>query len=154
MIFPAWSKAKAQEIAHTFIADPGPVLIALQGVQRYFGYVHPEAVAIIANEFNVSRADVHGVLTFYHDLRMTPPPKNLVQICAAEACQAVGARELIAAAENYFLVKADAQADAQAHEVEIKSCYCFGNCALGPAATVNGKLLGKADLAKIVAQLQ
>ena len=150
MIFPAWSKVKAQEIAHTFIADPGPVLIALQGIQKYFGYVHPEAIAIIANEFNVSRAEVHGVLTFYHDFRLTPPPKNSVQICAAEACQAVGARELIAAAEKHFGVIADTEG----HEVEIKSSYCFGNCALGPAATVNGKLLGRAELGRIVQGLQ
>ena len=73
------------------IDEPGPVLLALQSLQAEFGHVHDEDVALVAVAFNVSRADVYGVLTFYRDLRTTPPPDVEVRVCMGEACQAVGA---------------------------------------------------------------
>ena len=75
-------------------SEPGPVLQCLQAVQSHFGYVPSEAIALIADICNVSRADVHGVLTFYADLRTSAPPAVPVRLCAAEACQAVGSRDL------------------------------------------------------------
>ncbi len=146
MKFPAWSQEAARSILLPLRNEPGPVLMALQVIQKHFGYVHPDAVAIVASEFNVSRADVHGVLTFYHDFRRTPAPKNSIQICVAEACQAVGSRELVTAAQKQFGIVIDQES----LDTEIKSAYCFGNCALGPAAMVNGALIGKTDVAKLV----
>ena len=145
MNFPAWSKDSAATILLPLHDKQGPVLMALQLLQSHFGYIHEDSVALIAQEFNLSRADVHGVLTFYHDFRTTPAPENFIQICAAEACQSVGARELIASAEKRF----GCSIDSQGSELEIKSAYCFGNCALGPAVMVNGKLIGRATLTGI-----
>jgi formate dehydrogenase subunit gamma len=114
------------------------VLISLQELQKYFGYVPQEAIELVADACNVSRADVHGVLTFYHDLHTKPMSLNTVRLCGAEACQAVGAREL-------------AEALAENGTIEIETVYCFGNCALGPAAMVHGKLIGRATLGQLIA---
>ena len=126
---------------------PGPVLISLQRLQKEFGFIHNEAVALVAKACNVSRAEVHGVLTFYHDLRRTPAPEKEIRICVAEACQAVGSRELVKALENEFQVNLGAKGE----KVELSPVYCFGNCALGPTVSVNGKLIGRATCQSVVA---
>lgn len=122
--------------------QPGPVLRCLQEIQDVNGYVPASAVSVVAEACNVSRADVHGVLTFYADLRTQAPPAIPVRICAAEACQSVGARELksawIAACEDD-----PSLADLTGTDEPI---YCLGNCALGPAAFVGDRLLGKASV--------
>jgi len=141
MSFAVWSKEEAVSVLATTRDEPGPVLISLQELQKYFGYVPQEAVALVADACNVSRADVHGVLTFYHDLHTSPVPRNTVQLCGAEACQAVGARELAKALE-------------ESGAVEIETAYCFGNCALGPTAMVGGKLIGRANVEKLIAAME
>lgn len=114
------------------VAGPGPVLMALHAVQDAFGHVPAEAVPLIADHYNVSRADVYGVLTYYSDLRSTPPADVEVRICMGEACQAVGARELLAQAGTQM-----------APDCDVQHVFCMGNCALGPTAVVNGTLLGR-----------
>ncbi|MBP7805727.1 MAG: NAD(P)H-dependent oxidoreductase subunit E [Candidatus Planktophila sp.] len=147
MSYPSWSIEEATRVLSPLKDVQGPVLIALQAVQERFGYVHEDAVGLIAETFNVSRADVHGVLTYYHDLRTTPAPARSIHICVAEACQAVGSRELVAAVEKKLGKKID-----ETHaDVEIKSAYCFGNCALSPAAMVDGQLVGRATVEKVTA---
>jgi formate dehydrogenase subunit gamma len=137
----SWSKEAALGILATTRDEPGPVLISLQALQQDFGYVPKEAIALVADACNVSRADVHGVLTFYHDLLTSPRPGNTVRLCAAEACQAVGSRELVKALEESGTVK-------------IEKTYCFGNCALGPSAVVNGKLMGRATVESVLAAIE
>ena len=141
MQFAPWSKEAALDVLATTRDEPGPVLISLQAIQKHFGYVPHDAIALVADVCNVSRADVHGVLTFYHDLRISPTPKNSVRLCAAEACQAVGSRELAKALERNGTV-------------EIEIAYCFGNCALGPSAMVNGKLIGRATVEALIAAVE
>jgi len=136
MKYSPWSQDAARLLLATLRDEKGPVLMALQLMQKEFGYVDQECVPLIANYFNKSRAEVHGVLTFYHDLRTTAPGEHLISICVAEACQAVGARALEKEVKSQF-------------GAEVTDSYCFGNCALGPAATVDGKLIGRATLAKI-----
>ncbi|MEI6360880.1 MAG: NAD(P)H-dependent oxidoreductase subunit E [Actinomycetes bacterium] len=136
-----WSAEDARGVLAT-IAEPGPVLIALQALQHEFGYVHDEAVPMVAAAFNVSRADVYGVLTFYSDLRSTPPAEVEVRVCMGEACQSVGARGLLAAAETSMTADCDVQ-----------HVFCLGNCALGPAATVNGTLIGRATPPAVTAAI-
>ena len=131
-----WSQEQALLLLATLRAEKGPVLMALQLMQKEFCYVDPACVELIANFFNKSRAEVHGVLTFYHDLRTAPPAQHHISICAAEACQAVGARALAKEVKGKF-------------GDETNDAYCFGNCALGPAAMVDGKIIGRATLAKI-----
>ncbi len=142
MSFAQWSKESAIAVLASTCDKPGPVLISLQALQEEFGYVHSEAVALVAEACNVSRADVHGVLTYYHDLRRTLPAENVVRICQAEACQSVGARELMDDAKNSL-----------SSDVELREVFCFGNCALGPAATVNGKLFGRAKVEDLLSEL-
>ena len=147
MSYPSWSIEEATRVLSPLKNVQGPLLIALQAVQERFGYVHEDAVSLIAETFNASRADVHGVLTYYHDLRTTPAPARSIHICVAEACQAVGSRELVAAVEKKLGKKID-----ETHaDVEIKSAYCFGNCALSPAAMVDGELVGRATVEKVTA---
>ena len=136
-----WSLDVAMALLEPLRDEPGPVLIALQAIQGEFGYVPSEAVALIAGTFNVSRADVHGVLTFYHDLRTIPAPPNEIKICVAEACQAVGSRELEKALKATYAE-------------EVCDAFCFGNCALGPAVMVNGKLIGRATAAKVAEEIK
>ena len=146
--FPEWQADAAEAlIAPIVAAEPGPVLLCLQAVQGHFGYVPGDAVGMIAKACNVSRADAHGVFPFYADLRDTPPPAVPVRLCAAEACQAVGGREL----------KAD-WATACGEDTELAALtgvdepiFCLGNCALGPAALVDGELMGCADVARLKA---
>jgi formate dehydrogenase subunit gamma len=145
MTYPDWNETEAAEVLGALPGEPGPVLIALQAINRHFGYVPKAAVALIASTFNVSRADVHGVLTFYHDLRTEPAPKHCVEICVAEACQSVGSRELVASVSQSL----GRSIDQHDSEVEVKSAFCFGNCALGPAVRVDGKLLGRATAASV-----
>jgi len=140
MKYEPWSQEAARTILATLRDEEGPVLMALQLMQSEFGYVDKAAVELIANYFNKSRADVHGVLTFYHDLRTTPPTEHLIALCVAEACQAVGSRDLERAAKEKY-------------GEDVQDAYCFGNCALGPAVMVDGKLIGRASLEKITAAL-
>ena len=128
-----WDVAIAEDVIATFRDEPGPVLIALQALQEKFGYVDEAALDLIANAFNVSRAEVFGVFTYYHDLKKKP--SSAVKICAAEACQAVGCDALIA--------------DAIKAGIEVEKAYCFGNCALGPAAMVGDRLIGRATVEKL-----
>src|SRR5512144_748640 len=120
----------------------GLLLPALQGVQADFGYVPEAAVAVLADRFNLSRADVHGVVTFYRDFTTSPGGRPRVRVCRAEACQFVGGEALLAAARERL------GADA------VGEVFCLGNCALGPSASVDGRVIGRATadrLARTVA---
>lgn len=135
MTYSKWDVAIAEDVIATFRDEPGPVLIALQAIQEKFGFVHDDALQMIADAFNVSRAEVFGVFTYYHDLKKSPQSGKTVKICAAEACQALGCDKLIS--------------DAQAAGIEVEKAYCFGNCALGPAAMIGDRLIGRATLEKL-----
>jgi formate dehydrogenase subunit gamma len=119
---------------------PDALLEILHELQHEHGYVPKAAVPPIADELNLGRAEVHGVITFYHDFRQEPAGRCVVELCRAEACQAVGADDLAADVEKRLKVKSgETRADG---EITLKTVYCFGNCALGPAVTVSGKLYG------------
>lgn len=141
MTFSPWSVDAASAVLASTCDKPGPVLISLQALQNEFGYVHEQDVELVAKACNVSRADVHGVLTFYHDLRTTAPASTSLRVCVAEACQAVGSRDLVRDLEKTF----NARLDEAGEDVELKSVYCLGNCALGPSAMLNGELVGRAS---------
>lgn len=146
--YPEWRAEPAEAlIAPIVAAEPGPVLLCLQAVQAHFGYVPGDAVGMIAKACNVSRADAHGVFTFYADLRDTPPPAVPVRLCAAEACQAVGGREL----KTEWATACGDDAVLAALTGVDEPIFCLGNCALGPAALVDGELMGCADVARLKA---
>ena len=110
---------------------PDALLEVLHDVQAADGYLTDEALVTIADALNISRAEIHGVVSFYHDYRRKPPAKHSLQLCRAEACQSVGSEKLAAYAEKSF---------AGNNDVDVMAVYCLGNCALGPAAMVDGRL--------------
>jgi formate dehydrogenase subunit gamma len=146
--YPEWQAEAAEALITPIVAaEPGPVLLCLQAVQAHFGYVPGDAVGMIAEACNVSRADVHGVFTFYADLRDTSPPAVPVRLCAAEACQAVGGRKL----KTDWATACGEDAELAALTGVDEPIFCLGNCALGPAALVDGELMGCADVARLKA---
>lgn len=127
----------------------GPLLPILLDVQAELGCVSAESVAQIADGLNISRADVHGVASFYPDLTDTPRPVVDVQLCRAEACQAVGGDDVAAAIEQACDRARDVGTD-----VGTRTVYCLGNCALGPSAAVNGRVIGRATPDRVLAAVQ
>jgi formate dehydrogenase subunit gamma len=132
-----------RSIAAAHRSDEGPLLVILHDVQQEFGYVDPSWIQVIAHELNLSRAEVHGVLTFYGDFRTTPPGRSHVMVCRAEACQSVGGRTLAEHAQQSLGVAFGETTDDQ--EFTLDQVFCLGNCALGPAVQIDGKLYGRVD---------
>jgi formate dehydrogenase subunit gamma len=141
----AWSADAGTLALRSLPAPERLILPALQRIQEVFGWVPDDSVDLVAAELNVSRAEVVGVLTYYHDLRQSPPPEVHVQVCVAEACQSVGSRQLVSGLEAAYGVPLGQRADG----VELAKVYCLGNCALGPAAMVDGRLIGLCDVERI-----
>lgn len=131
--------------------ERGALLPVLHAVQAELGYVPQEAIPVLADEFNLSRADVHGVVTFYHDFRREPAGRTVVRICRAEACQALGAEELVGYARAAGLSLGKTTPDGA---VTLEQVFCLGNCALGPALEVNGRLHGRVGPAELGALLE
>ena len=133
------------ETVRRIVADlqdrPGPLIEVLHAIQAALGYVSPEAVPIVAEALNLSRAEVHGVVTFYHFFRETPPGKHTVHICRAEACQSMGANGLVAHAKKRLGV--DFHETTRDGEFSLEQVFCLGNCALSPAAMIDGQLYGR-----------
>lgn len=122
-------------------ALPGALLPILHDVQGALGFVPKDAVPIIAHELNLSRAEIHGVISFYHYFRTEKPGRHVVQLCRAEACQSVGAVALEAYAKRTLGI--DFHGTTADGAVTLEAVYCLGNCALGPSAMVDGRLQGR-----------
>ena len=120
---------------------PGPLLEVLHAIQAALGYVPEGAVSLVAQGLNISRAEVHGVVTFYHYFRRTPPGKHVVSLCRAEACKALGADALAEHAKRKLGV--DFHETTADGEFSLEPIYCLGNCACSPAAMVDGRLYGR-----------
>ena len=142
-----WSQEMALETIRAHADQRGPLLPVLHALQETFGYVDPRAVPLVAKTLNVSRADVHGVLTFYPDLRSTRPGKVRVQVCRGEACQSVGGHALAEHATSSLGV--DFGGTTADGSVTLDEVFCLGNCALGPTVTVNGRLHGRVHAAEL-----
>ena len=127
------------EICAEHAAREGPLLPILHAVQREFGCVDAAAEAAIAHALNLSRAEVHGVVSFYHDFCAIPDPRPVVQLCRAEACQARGVEALVSAAEA-----------AAGERVKLSTVYCLGLCSVGPNARVGDTLHARLDQAALV----
>ena len=119
----------------------GALLPVLHGIQDALGYVPPEAVPQIADGLNLSRAEIHGVISFYHHFRETPPGRHTVYVCRAESCQSMGADALVDHARKRLGV--DFHGTTADGAVTLEPIYCLGNCALSPAMMVDGELYGR-----------
>lgn len=117
------------------------LLEILHAVQKHHGYLPDGALRTISYALNISRAEIHGVVSFYHDFKREAQAKQVIKICRAEACQAIGAENLIIEAEALFGTKLGAPAA----ELALEAVYCLGNCALGPAVMIGDKLYGRVD---------
>ena len=141
---PTLSPAHADTVRR-IVADlkdrPGPLLEVLHAVQAALGYVPEGAIPVVAQGLNISRAEVHGVVTFYHYFRRTPPGKHVVSLCRAEACQSMGADALAEHAKRKLGV--DFHETTGDGEFSLEPIYCLGNCACSPAALVDGRLYGR-----------
>ena len=122
---------------------PGPLLPILHAIQDELGWVPDEAVPAIAGALNLSRAEVHGVISFYHHFRTTPPGRHVVQVCRGESCQAKGGTALEAHAKRRLGV--DFHATSADGAVSLEAVYCLGNCACSPAVRVDDEILGRVD---------
>ncbi|MET8471710.1 formate dehydrogenase subunit gamma [Streptomyces sp. NPDC006422] len=130
--------------------ERGALLPVLHAVQAELGCVPQEAIPVLADEFNLSRADVHGVVTFYHDFRREPAGRSTVRVCRAEACQALGADRLVDHVRASGLTLGETSADGR---VTVEQVFCLGNCALGPSVEVDGRLHGRVTPARLGAML-
>jgi formate dehydrogenase subunit gamma len=147
--YPAWDEDGARLIIAGLSHLEGAALPILHALQEEFGYVDSGAVPLIADALNLSRAEVHGTISFYHDFRTAPPPRRIVKLCRAEACQALGCERLVQdlAREHGILV----DDHAGSHDAVVETVYCLGNCVLGPSAMVDGELIGRVDANRIAA---
>jgi formate dehydrogenase subunit gamma len=140
-----------RDIVASHRGQRGALLPILHAVQETLGYVPPEAIPVLAEELNLSRADVHGVVSFYHDFRSAPAGRTTVRICRGEACQAVGAERLVGHLQDTCAMSlGETSPDGS---LTVEQVFCLGNCALGPAAQVNGRLQGRLDESRLSAIL-
>ncbi|PDT06157.1 formate dehydrogenase subunit gamma [Rhizobium chutanense] len=121
----------------------GPLLPILHGVQDEFGYVPQEALPVIAEELNLSRAEVHGVMTFYHDYRNHPAGRHVLKLCRAEACQSMGGDAVAERVKT--LLGIDFHQTTLDGSVTLEPVYCLGLCACAPSAMLDGEVYGRID---------
>jgi len=137
----------AAEIINKFGARPELLVQVLHAFVERYGFISEEAIRQIAGELNLSRAEVHGVVSFYHDFRTEPPGDHIVKICQAEACQAMGSRALTAHAEDKLGVALNNTSSDGS--VTLEPVYCLGNCACSPAIMIDNKVYGRVDREKL-----
>ena len=143
------SAQKTADISHLvtqFQSVPGGLLPLLHAIQGELGYVPESTVPAIATGLNLSRAEVHGVISFYHDFKTHPVGRHTVQICRAEACQSMGSRQLEAHAKqalgiDYHETTADGS-------ITLEPVYCLGNCACSPSVRINDDIVARVDAAR------
>ena len=146
-IYEPWEATRGAEIIAQHTHLEGATLVILHALQEAFGYVPEPSIPMIASALNLSRAEVHGVFTFYHDFRREPAGRHVLKLCRAEACQAAGGDALAARAEAKLgIALGDTTAD---DLVTLEPIYCLGLCATAPSAMLDGRVIGRLDEARI-----
>ena len=142
-----WSEARGAEIISENNKREGATLPILHALQDAFGYLPEPAIPMVASALNLSRAEVYGVFTFYHDFRKQPAGRRVLKLCRAEACQAAGGDALAVRAEAKLGVSLG---NTTADEcVTLEPIYCLGLCAIAPSAMLDGRVVGRLDEARI-----
>ena len=145
--FEPWDEVRGTEIIAEHAAREGATIVILHALQDAFGYVPEPAIPMVAAALNLSRAEVHGVFTFYHDFRKEPAGAHVLKLCRAEACQAAGGDALAAHAEARLgIACGKTTAD---RRVTLEPVYCLGLCATAPSAMLDGRLVGRLDPARL-----
>jgi formate dehydrogenase subunit gamma len=146
-VYEPWDTKRGEEIIAEHHHLEGATLVMLHALQEAFGYVPERAIPMIAEALNLSRAEVHGVFTFYHDFRHHPAGRHVLKLCRAEACQAAGGDALAARAEAKLgVTMGHTTAD---DRVTLEPIYCLGLCATAPSAMLDGRVVGRLDEARI-----
>ncbi len=146
-VYEPWDEKRGAEIIAEHSHLEGSTLVILHALQEAFGYVPEAAIPMVAEALNLSRAEVHGVFTFYHDFRHKPAGKHVLKLCRAEACQAAGGDALAARAEAKLGVAIGNTTPDE--RVTLEPIYCLGLCATAPSAMLDGRLVGRLDEARI-----
>ena len=142
-----WNAEEAGRIIGEHSALDGAALPVLHALQEHFGYVDQAAVPLVAHALNLSRAEIHGVVTFYHDFRGAPVDGLVLKLCRAESCQSMGCEDLVAHLAEAHGIAPDERAAGAGLKVE--TVYCLGNCALSPAALLDDEPIGRLDRARL-----
>lgn len=137
-------REQVEAIVSELSDQPGVLLVVLHRIQETVGYVPEESIPLIASGLNLSRADVQGVVSFYHHFRSTPPGRHIVQICRAESCQAMGSRHLEIHAKKALGVEfGGTTRDGQ---ITLEPVYCLGNCACSPSVRIGQRIYSHVDV--------
>jgi len=148
----SWSRERAEEIIAAHRHLDGAALPVLHALQEEFGYLDREAIPLVAQALNLSRAEVHGVASFYHDFREAPPGRHVLKLCRAEACQSMGADALAQSARRRLGIGwHETTADG---DITLEPVFCLGLCACAPAAMLDGEVVGALDEARLTELLQ
>ncbi len=140
----AFDERRARELIERWRSTPGALLPMLHDLQHAFGCIDDAAIPLIAEALNISKAEALGVVTFYPDFRRTPAEGRVMKLCRAESCQATGCEDLVAhLSERHGIVVDGAEAGGA---LQVETVYCLGNCALSPAALVDGAPVGRLEL--------
>ena len=147
-----WNEDQAALIIAAGQDQPGATLPILHAIQAAFGCVPTDAIPMIARALNLSRAEVHGIVTFYHEFRRTPPGRHVLKLCRAEACQAVGADGVARHAKDRL--QADWHETSADGAVTLEPVFCLGLCAIGPAALIDDEPLARLTPERLDAVLE
>ena len=146
------NEKRVREIVAAHAHLEGPLLPILHALQAEYGFIPRDAIPIVAEALNLTRAEVYGVVSFYHDFRDKPAGRRVVKLCRAEACQAMGGAALAEAELKHFgIAWKETSADGA---VTIDPVYCLGFCSVAPAALVNGAPLGRLDAKRLIAAVE
>ncbi len=146
-----WSVERGEEIICTHKHLAGAALPILHALQREFGFIHREAIPLVARALNLSRSEVYGIVSFYHDFREIPPGRHVLRLCRAEACQSMGADALAERVRERLQVNwHETSADGR---VTLEPVFCLGLCACAPAAMLDGRVIGGLDQTRLLALL-
>jgi len=144
---PDYDHAQVEAVIERWKDQRGPLLPVLHDVQAALGFIPPACVRQIARGLGLSRAEVHGVITFYHDFRQAPPARHVIKVCQAESCQALGSRALTAHLERTLECRlGETTPDGS---VALEAVYCLGLCACSPAIMLDGAVHGRVSPARV-----
>lgn len=145
--YETWSEKRGAEIIAQHAQQAGAALPILHALQETFGYVHSDAVKMVASALNLSRAEMHGIVTFYHDFRSAPAGDHVLKLCRAEACQSMGADALAAHAREKLRV--DWHETTSDKRLTLEPVFCLGLCACAPAAMLDHQVFGRLDAKRL-----
>ncbi|MGC8468371.1 MAG: formate dehydrogenase subunit gamma [Acetobacteraceae bacterium] len=142
-----WNEGRASEIISAHLAEEGPALPILHALQEEFGCIPREAEPLVAHALNITRAEMHGVVTFYHEFRAHPPGRHVLRLCRAEACQSMGGERLAASLLDRLGIDwGETTADGA---LTVEPVFCLGLCATAPSAMLDERVKGRLTPAKL-----